>query len=103
MTVALIPIPGFSFLQETHLVLLSSMIRTMLTCSLCSLVPRFLSQGWMLDICCYGIQLANFILDLPLLLIVGTIVGLILLINARSFPLIWHSKATIFKLVVETH
>ncbi|KAF8547999.1 hypothetical protein OG21DRAFT_1516769 [Imleria badia] len=40
--------------------------------------------------CCYSIQLANFILNLPILRIAGTIVGLILFINARSLPLVWH-------------
>jgi len=71
------------------------MRQTMLTCSVCSLGPRYLSQTWVLDICCYCVHLANFILNLPLLRIAGSIVGLILLINARSLPLVWHSKATI--------
>ncbi|KAF8548000.1 hypothetical protein OG21DRAFT_1516772 [Imleria badia] len=40
--------------------------------------------------CRYSIQLANFIFNLPFLRIAGTIVGLILFINARSLPLVWH-------------
>ncbi|KAF8124368.1 hypothetical protein EV363DRAFT_1343478 [Boletus edulis] len=70
------------------------MVETVLTCSLCSfIIPRFLSQfqNWPLDLCCDLIQLANLLLKhIPFLRIAGIIVGLILFINARSFPLVWH-------------
>lgn len=38
-------------------------------------------------------RLANFILKLPFLRIAGTISGLILSINIRPLPPVWHSKA----------